>query len=162
MQLIAIAKELAVATLLGILLGAGSAWTIQGWRIDAIRADFESDKAKAVQQEKGRADQIGNDYAAVVDYLNEQKRARTITVVKELEKPIYRDPVCAIPESGRVLVNDAIRQANAARLGNAVLPAHSSTARESNAGRSPSVVDMGGRGLRGMLGWKSGIDQVGD
>lgn len=162
MPLLSIAKELAIAALIGLLFGAAGAWAVQGWRIDAIKADATEKLAKAIKQEKDRADQISNDYAAVVGWLNKQKQARTVTVVKELEKPIYRDAACMLPESGRVLVNDAVHQANSARLGNAVLLKDSGTAESGNDGRSPSLVDMGGRSIRRLFGWQGGADQVGD
>ena len=162
MPLLSIAKELAIAAVIGLLIGSAAAWTVQGWRIDSIKADFVIDKAKAIEQEQTRANQISNDYADVVTWLNEQKQARTVTVVKEIEKPIYRDLACVLPESGRVLVNDAVHQANAARLGNAVLLKDSGTAESGNDGRSPSLVDMGGRSIRRLFGWQGGADQVGD
>ena len=162
MSLLAIAKELAIAAFVGLAVGAASTWVIQEWRIDAIKADFVLDKAKAVDQEVKRGNQISNDYAEVVRWLNDQKQSHTVTVVKELEKAVYRDTACVLPESGRLLVNDAIREANAARLGRSVLPKGSGTAEPNDAGRSTAVVDVGHGGLRGMLRWKSGVDQVGD
>jgi len=115
-------KAVLIALLIGLLAGAVSSWVVQGWRIDAIEADFIKDKAEAIDKEQTRANQISNDYAEVVRWLNEQKQVRTVTVVRELEKPIYRDRACVLPESGRVLVNDGVRQANAARFGHTVLP----------------------------------------
>lgn len=162
MPLLSIAKELAIAALIGLLVGAGCAWTAQGWRIDAIKADFVTDKAKAIEQEQTRANQISNDYAEVVTWLNQQKQARTVTVINELEKPIYRDAACVLPESGRMLVNDAIRQANAARLGDSVLLKATGDTGAGNDGRSPSLVGVGGRGIRGLFGRESQTDQVGD
>lgn len=162
MHLLAIAKELAIAALIGLLLGSAAAWTVQGWRIESIKADAITAKAKAIEQEQTRANQISNDYSEVVRWLNEQKQARTVTVVKELEKPIYRDAACVLPESGRLLVNDAVRQTNAARLGDTVLLKAAGTAESGNDGRSPSLVDMGGRSIRRLFGWQGGADQVGD
>lgn len=162
MPLLSIAKELALAALIGLCVGAYGAWSVQDWRIDAIKANFVTDKAKAIEKEQTRANQISNDYAEVVTWLNQQKQARTITVVKELEKPIYRDAACVLPESGRVLVNDAVRQANAARLGDAVLLKTAGTAGPGNDGRLLPLDGVGGRGLRGLFGWKGQTDPVGD
>lgn len=155
-------QSILIALCIGMLAGSVASWLIQGWRIDSIRADYETDKNEAITHERERADQIGNDYAIVVRWLNEQKRARTVTLVKELEKPIYRDAACVLPESGRLLVNDAVRQANAARLGDPVLPGTAGGQGIRNDGRSIDVVGLVSRGLRGMLGWQSQADPVGD
>lgn len=162
MPLLSIAKELALAALIGLCVGAYGAWSVQSWRIDSIKADAITDKAKALEKEQGRANQISNDWAEVFAYLNEQKQVRTVTVVKELEKPIYRDASCVLPESGRLLVNDAVRQANAARLGDTVLLKAAGTAGPGNDGRSPSLVGVGVRGLRGLFGRQGEADPVGD
>lgn len=155
-------KAVFVAAVVGLLAGALAAWVVQGWRIDAIEAAFVTEKAEAIEKEQKRADQIASDYADVVRWLNEQKQARTVTLIKELEKPIYRDAACVLPESGRVLVNDAVRQANAARIGRSVLPEGAGIAGKIDDGRSVDVVGMAGRGIRGMLGRESQVDQVGD
>lgn len=155
-------QEYLIVALAGLLVGGLGAWWVQGLRIDGIRADALKDKEKAVSEERDRADQISNDYAKVVEWLNGKRQSNTAALVKELENPAYRDTACVLPESGRVLVNDAVRQANAARLGGAVLPEAAGAAGGREDGRDPALVGVGGGGLRGMLRWKSQADPVGD
>lgn len=161
MSLVAIAKELLIAAGVGMVCGASASWVVQGWRMDALKAELASDKAEAIAQEVARGNQISSDYAEVVRWLNEQKQGRTVTVIKELEKAVYRDAACVLPESGRVLVNDAVRQANAARFGRPVLPEGSGDPAGGDRGRSSAVVDVDGRGLRGLRSRQGGPDQVG-
>lgn len=155
-------QQLAIAALVGLVVGACGAWMVQGWRIDAIEAGHIEDKASAIEEEQKRANKISSDYAEVVTWLNQQKQSRTVTVVKELEKPVYRDAACVLPESGRLLVNEAVRQANASRFGGAVLPKDSGVAAAGDDGRATAVDEVGSGGLRGMLRWKSQADPVAD
>lgn len=155
-------EQLFITFLLGLLVGTGTGWWVQGMRIDSIEAQAVTDKEKAVSEERDRAHQIANDYAKVVEWLNGKRRDNQVAVTKELEKPIYRDAGCTLPDSGRVLVNDAVHQANAARLGSAVLPEAPRASGELSDGRNAPVVSLGDRGVRGMLSWKSKPDQVGN
>ena len=144
-------KPIAIAAVVGFVLGFIAAWTAQGWRIDAIKADYIEETAKAVQQEQERANQIANDYAAVVRWLNEQRNKRLPTVMVEVQKPEYLNPDCIRPESGRVLINDAVRQANAARLPDATVPSLArDAARRNDAGAGTVGISSSGRlpGLR--------------
>jgi hypothetical protein len=144
-------KGLAIAAAVGLLLGFAAAWVVQGWRIEAIEADYIEEKAKAVQEEYERANQISNDYAEVVRWLNEQRNKRTQTVMVEVQKPQYLNPDCIRPESGRVLLNDAVRQANAARLPDATVPSLArDAAKRDDAGAGTVGISGAGRlpGLR--------------
>ena len=114
-------KEILFGIAVGFLAGAGITWTIQGWRMDALEAEYIADKAKAVQQEFDRANQISNDYAQVVRWLNEQRQKRAQSALVEVQKAEYLNPDCIRPESGRLLINDAVREANAARLPDATV-----------------------------------------
>lgn len=143
-------KTLAIAIVVAIAAGFAAAWTIQDWRIDSIKAEYIEDKAKAVQEEYDRANQISNDYAKVVTWLNEQRQRRTQSVRVEVQKPEYANPDCIRPESGRMLLNDAVRQANAARLPDATLSQVVRDAGERNDGRSDAMGVKPSGGLHGL------------
>ena len=154
-------QQILIALAVGTILGFASAWVVQGWRMDAVRADYETDKAKAVQEEFDRANQISNDYAQVVRWLNEQRSKRAVTVATELQKPEYRSLDCVLPESGRMLINDAVRQANAARLPGTTLPEVTRNAAEPAADGSGGLGTSGSGFLRGLRLKQSGADPVG-
>lgn len=155
-------QQTLIALTVGALLGFASAWVVQGWRMDALKADYETDKAKAVQQEYDRANQISSDYAEVVRWLNVQRSKRTANVVTELQKPEYRSPDCVLPESGRMLINDAVREANAARLPGTTLPEAARNAAQPEADGSGGLGTSGSRFLRGLRLKQGGADQVGN
>jgi hypothetical protein len=130
--------------------------------MDALKADYETDKAKAVQQEYDRANQISSDYAQVVQWLNAQRSKRTANVAAELQKPEYRNPDCVLPESGRLLINDAVREANAARLPGATLPQVARDAAQPEVTGPSGLGTSGSRFLRGLRLQQGSPDQMGN
>lgn len=143
-------KHILIATVVAYVLGFASAWPVQGWRMDAMEARYIKDAAEAVGKEYDRANQISNDYAQVVTWLNEQRQQRAKTTLVEVQKPEYRNPDCVRPESGRLLINDAVRQANAARLPDATLSEIVRDAAAGNDGRPASVGVKPAGGVHGL------------
>ena len=113
-------KPLMALALTAVIFGAGT-WT--GWKWNSI--SFQSYKTQVAEeklvQQKAllRAIEEANARTAAVESASAEAIARlkmrvvTITkeVTREVEKPVYR---CELPDTGRVLLDDAVREANTA------------------------------------------------
>ncbi len=96
----------ALALVAGLVLGFGSGWEVQGWRMDAALADIER---KQLAEQAARVAKA--DAAAVLhEAAREQIKTEIQTVIREVprvvEKPVYRN-VC-LDGDGLRLVRQAI------------------------------------------------------
>lgn len=108
---------LTIFSLLGTGFWIGSKWTSRSF--EAYKTQVAQEKL-AQQTALLRAIEEANARTAVVESAAQEAiarlktRVRTITreVVREVEKPVYLE--CVIPDTGRVLLDDAVREANTA------------------------------------------------
>ena len=91
-----------------------------GWRLSAdhLNASHNAELldqalayAKAVTESVEFGDRVAADYAAVVSWQHGRIRTRTEEVIRETTRHEYHCPVLA---TGRLLINAAVRDANAA------------------------------------------------
>lgn len=108
------------AMIVASIFGSGL-WT--GWKWNSI--SYETYKAqvaeekmlasqamlKALEQAHARTAAAESAYQEAAAQLKTRVRTITKEVVREVEKPVYR---CELPDTGRVLLDDAVREANAA------------------------------------------------
>ena len=114
-------KPLMALALTAVIFGAGT-WT--GWKWNSI--SFQSYKTqvaeeklvqqkallRAIEEANARTAAAESAYQEAIVRLRTRVRTITKEVVREVEKPVYRE--CVIPDTGRVLLNDAVREANTA------------------------------------------------
>lgn len=108
------------ATIVASIFGAGT-WT--GWKWNSIsyekyKAQVAEEKMlasqamlKALEQANARTAAAESAYRAASAQLKKQVVTITKEVVREVEKPVYR---CELPADGRVFLDHAVREANAA------------------------------------------------
>jgi len=126
----------AVKLLGALLLLAGAAFS--GWHAHTIYDKAEERDRLAAAIVSIQADQ--NDARAMSQTLQDTLaglKVTTTTIRNEvqrevIEKPVYRDVACALPDSGRLRLDTAIRAANAAGRLDAAVP------RPADAGREPT------------------------
>lgn len=92
-----------IALALGLALGFGGGMSYQDTKTQAAMLEQQ-------QQAEKKANEIAAEYERRADEIRKQQRERTVTLYKEIEKPIYRD--CVLPDSGRMLLDSAISAAN--------------------------------------------------
>ncbi len=67
---------------------------------------------RLIAEQSARTAEVESAYQEEIARLKTRVRTITKEVVREVEKPVYRE--CVLPESGRMLLDDAVRAANAA------------------------------------------------
>jgi hypothetical protein len=72
-------------------------------------------EAKALAEDRARAQAVAAAYEGVRAELARMAAVKRVEVMREVEKPVYRD--CVLPESGRLLVDAAQDRAGAAAPG---------------------------------------------
>lgn len=119
--MVAQVKAALAALAVGLLLGLAGGWVVAGWKHGAERADAEKALREQIEEEQERGNKIASGWAAALEYIRGQQRETVRTVTREIEKPVYRD--CVVPDTGRLLLDGAIDQANAAGKPRAAVPA---------------------------------------
>jgi uncharacterized protein len=65
---------------------------------------------RAIEEANARTAEVESAYLGAIARLKTHVRTITKEVVREVEKPVYR---CELPDTGRVFLDDAVREANA-------------------------------------------------
>jgi hypothetical protein len=107
------------ALLIGLALGFGSGWSVKSWKTEAEAAKAAKELRDAEDRARAKADQLSGLWAANSEAIRTEAKKREAKLRKELEDARYR---CPVPESGRLLLEGAIDQANAARKLGAAVP----------------------------------------
>lgn len=121
-----------------IALAALAASAAGGWHAHTVadKADERDRLAAAIvniQADQQESRQISANLQAALAGLRPQFTTIRNEVQREIvEKPVYRDAGCALPDSGRMRLDAAIGAANAAGRLDAAVP------RPADAGREPS------------------------
>lgn len=108
-----------VTLALAAVLSGGGAWLGYRWR-DGLAAKDAAARAEAMVQAKQadieRAQAVASAYQTVADLIRRAAIKSQIEVRHEVERIEYR---CPLPDSGRVLLDQAIDRANDAAAGRA-------------------------------------------
>ena len=97
------------------LASVGAGWQIQAWRWKAAEsAQIEQANAALIAEQK-RSQEASKAYQEQLAKVRTKTRVIVNEVNREIEKPIYRDATCAIPDNGRMLLDSAIDTANGSR-----------------------------------------------
>lgn len=115
------AKIAAAAGIVVLIFGAGTwagaKWTgtaFEKYKAEVAQEKLEQQTAllKAISEANARTAEVESAYQEEIARLKMRVRTITKEVIREVEKPVYHE--CVLPESGRVLLDDAIRAANTA------------------------------------------------
>jgi hypothetical protein len=79
--------------------------------VTQAKLDQQIELTKQLEQANARSAEASSAYQEAIAQLKTRVRTITKEVIREVEKPVYR---CELPDSGRVLLDDAIRAANTA------------------------------------------------
>ena len=94
---------IAIAFLVGSLLGGATAWRVQGWRFDAERAEQAQEMHRLANRQQAVTAKVDTKHAQVVE------RIRTVTVTQIKEVPTYvSDSDCPLSPGFRVLHDAAV------------------------------------------------------
>lgn len=108
------------ALALGVAFGGLGGWKVSQWKENAAKLESERAAAEALRKEQERGERIAEGWAAGFEVIRQQGRQREAALRKELENAVYS--TCRVPDSGGLLLDEAIRQANAARKPHAAVP----------------------------------------
>lgn len=133
-----------------LAVGFGSGWQTHGWKTDAQ----ELSKVRVAEAQRDAALSYANDVSSKFETKLSKLRITNTTVNQEVrhetEKTVYRD--CLVPDSGVVLLNRAIGQANAdTAQPDAEVRSPNEAAKPGDDGRSAGVVHSSGSGLRRLF-----------
>ena len=102
-----------------VLLGTGIGWKLADTRYQVYHAQVQQEKAaqqvamlRAIEEANARTAAAESAYQEAIVQLKTRVRTITREVVREVNKPVYLE--CVIPDTGRMLLNDAVREANTA------------------------------------------------
>ena len=125
--------------IIAVLVALAGAW-LTGWEMRGDKADAEKLEAalayaQLVRDEQDRSAQIASDFERDMAQARTRARTREAQLRGELNNATYR--TCMLPESGRMLYNAAIRDANRATASEPVkpVPAAGTPAQPGNDGR---------------------------
>lgn len=94
------------------ITGFVSGWTVDSWKDKAQHAAELKAAQDAAQQEREFRNTVSNNFETKLSKLRITNTTITQEIHREVEKAVYVDPNCAVPESGIRLRNDRIRAAN--------------------------------------------------
>ena len=98
-----------IIVLVGLLAGSfGSGWTVNQWRHEAETAAEITATEKAFHLAVERINGISAKLQATTDELDKKRMKTTKEIFNETTKIEYR---CILPDSGRVLYNQAVNPA---------------------------------------------------
>lgn len=104
----------------GLAIGAAGGWQASQWKENAAKLEYERLVREEEKKELNRANKIASVWAENDAALRAEHRARLARLRKELEGARYG---CDLPDSGGMLLDDAIDSANAARKSGSAMPA---------------------------------------
>ena len=116
---LSISTKLVITAIL-VLAGMIGGWELNDWRNAKARKAALEATIKQMVADNERVNAVAAAYEGVTSELRRMQRLTTREVVRETVRIEYR---CPLPESGRVLIDAAIDQANSAGgAGGAVPP----------------------------------------
>lgn len=94
----------AATALVAAVLAAAGTWQVQDWRYEAREADRLREEAKDQLRRSELGDQAATRHEADKKRIETKYRTVTKEVIREVEKPVYRN-VCIGPDGLRILSN---------------------------------------------------------